>query len=138
MSDDDARRPGRSESRLFRWMKAQPRHAFEVTGVSRQDREPVLQRRGGYQRVGQADARLSPNASPELGDAAIHGQLPERTKEAPDDLLVGGSACEELGAGDDGVVDGVSARIESFARPKVIDQHVSVDEELSHGVDPTP
>src|SRR5215218_2937183 len=116
MSGDDARRPGRSESRLFRWMKAQPRHAFEVTGVSREDREPVLQRRGGYQRVGQADARLAPKASPELGDATVHRQLSERTKEAPNDLLIGGSAGEELGAGDDGVVDRVSARIESFAR----------------------
>jgi hypothetical protein len=72
----------------------------EVTRVPGQQGEPMLERRGRDEGIGQAYRVLASQASCTLGDIRVDGKVRHRFQKAPDLALLGGTAGEQLGAGD--------------------------------------
>lgn len=83
------------------------------------------------QRIRQTQSELAHNPPRSLGHVAIDGNLSKR-REQLTGKRSGRVACEQLGSADHRVVEPVPPRTKLGCTPQVVDEHVGVDENVSH------
>ena len=106
-------------------------HRLEVGSVPGRQTQSVFDRSCRNEGVGETDSALSTDSAGTFSHRAIDRDLPEGCKERADQIG-GGVAGEELGSGDDRVVQSVTPRNELASASEVVDEYVGVDEDVSH------
>ncbi len=110
----------------------EPSNGVEVAPVAGGQAQVVFEGRCGDECVGEPDPGLSADPSGSLGDGAIDDDLAERGQQEGGQIR-GCVSSEELGSGDDGIVKSVTARLQLVGPSQVVDEHVGVDKDVSHG-----
>jgi hypothetical protein len=110
---------------------AQPADGCEVLGVSRHQSQLVFNRRGGDQGIEETQSELSRDPTSPFRHSAVNDELAERGEQCGREICRG-IAREELGPIDHGVMQSMTARLELVRAAEVVDEHVCVDEKVSH------
>ena len=92
----------------------------------------MLYRRRSDQRVRKANIALPTNSAGSFGDRTIDRDFPERRQQLGHQMGAG-STGEQLGSRYHRVVQPVTVCAQATSPPEVIDEHVGIDEDLSHG-----
>lgn len=94
----------------------------------------MLEGCGGDQGIRHADPGFTTDPTGPLGDGAVDWKLTKGLQQG-DNEIRGRRTGEELRPGDHRIVQPMSSWFDPRRSPKVIDEHVGIDEDVSH--DPT-
>jgi hypothetical protein len=111
--------------------KPKARSFTEVRDAASEHGELVHESGGGDERVGHPQAK-SPQLACLVGHPAIDEEFVHAREQPPHGAVVRGASSEELGASYDRIGEPASAG-EALDTLEVVDAHVGVDQEVSHG-----